>query len=318
MRFTVDRLDHLVLNVRDVEITASWYQRVLGMEREEFGRDQRTALKFGGQKINVRPVQSDPRRWPTAQTAAPGSADLCFVTAVGPEDVIEHLRACGISVSRGRSRKRARLARCAQFIAAIPTATWLRSPPTLRIDGPLRRDPYRLTRFRPVPRLRPARELDDRPYRHGLRSRRRPLPGPGRAGARWRPPACSRSAPPSSYATLCSAVLGFSGGWPPSPLAPSCRRWSPHLPSCSPRPPPSCSAKRRISRSTPRSSAGRLVLAVYFLRAWRVGGRFGRVPRARLRQPCVPSRPGGRESVGGAGLHSACPVSLRRVAPTPA
>ena len=37
MRFTIDRIDHIVLNVRDVEITAAWYQRVLGMEREEFG-----------------------------------------------------------------------------------------------------------------------------------------------------------------------------------------------------------------------------------------------------------------------------------------
>ena len=33
MRFTVDRIDHIVLNVKDVEITSAWYQRVLGMER---------------------------------------------------------------------------------------------------------------------------------------------------------------------------------------------------------------------------------------------------------------------------------------------
>ncbi len=37
MRFSVDRLDHLVLTCRDIEITAAWYQRVLGMEREAFG-----------------------------------------------------------------------------------------------------------------------------------------------------------------------------------------------------------------------------------------------------------------------------------------
>ena len=43
MRFTVDRLDHLVINCADVEITASWFQRVLGMEREEFGEQNRTA-----------------------------------------------------------------------------------------------------------------------------------------------------------------------------------------------------------------------------------------------------------------------------------
>ena len=56
MRFTVDRLDHLVLTCRDMEITASWYQRVLGMDREEFGHRGRTALRFGGQKINSTPV----------------------------------------------------------------------------------------------------------------------------------------------------------------------------------------------------------------------------------------------------------------------
>ena len=58
MRFTVDRIDHIVLNCRDVEMTASWFQRVLGMEREEFGESKRTALKFGGQKINLRPYDT--------------------------------------------------------------------------------------------------------------------------------------------------------------------------------------------------------------------------------------------------------------------
>ncbi len=101
MRFTVDRLDHLVLTCQDVEITAAWYQRVLGMEREEFGHDRRTALKFGGQKINVRPVEADPRTWLTAATALPGTQDLCFVSAVRPVDVIAHLHGCGVTVELG-------------------------------------------------------------------------------------------------------------------------------------------------------------------------------------------------------------------------
>ena len=101
MRFTVDRLDHLVLNVKDVEITASWYQRVLGMEREEFGESNRTALKFGGQKINVRPMDADLGNWPTGVNDQPGSADLCFITAVGPEDVIFHLHNCGVEILVG-------------------------------------------------------------------------------------------------------------------------------------------------------------------------------------------------------------------------
>ena len=101
MRFTIDRLDHLVINCTDVEIAASWYQRVLGMEREEFGADRRTALKFGGQKINLRPHDHDKRAWITGSNAEPGAADLCFITAVGPDEVVEHLHDCGIGVEDG-------------------------------------------------------------------------------------------------------------------------------------------------------------------------------------------------------------------------
>jgi catechol 2,3-dioxygenase-like lactoylglutathione lyase family enzyme len=105
MRFSVDRLDHLVLNVKDVDITASWYQRVLGMEREEFGAAKRTALKFGGQKINVRPADADTRGWATGVNVKVGAADLCFVTAVGPEHVVEHLRGCGVQITEGPAPK---------------------------------------------------------------------------------------------------------------------------------------------------------------------------------------------------------------------
>ena len=105
MRFTVDRLDHLVLHCRDVEITASWYQRVLGMEREEFGPQNRTALRFGGQKINVRPASATEGDWSTAELSTPGTADLCFVTAVGPEDVVRHLQECGVTVTEGPAAK---------------------------------------------------------------------------------------------------------------------------------------------------------------------------------------------------------------------
>lgn len=101
MRFTVDRLDHIVLHCNDVEITASWYQRVLGMDREEFGEGDRTALKFGGQKINLRPVDASILRWITSKKVEAGSGDLCFVTAVRPEDVLDHLRNCGVKVEQG-------------------------------------------------------------------------------------------------------------------------------------------------------------------------------------------------------------------------
>lgn len=101
MRFTIDRIDHIVLNVADIELIAAWYQRVLGMEREEFGPQRRTALKFGGQKINLRPADSDPRSWVSGVNHAPGAGDLCFITAVGPADVIAHLHDCGVAVLEG-------------------------------------------------------------------------------------------------------------------------------------------------------------------------------------------------------------------------
>ena len=101
MQFTVDRIDHIVLNVKDVEITCAWYLRVLGMDREEFGPQNRTALKFGGQKINVRPSGTDQGSWLTGPNDAPGSGDLCFVTAAPPDEVIAHLHDCGVPILNG-------------------------------------------------------------------------------------------------------------------------------------------------------------------------------------------------------------------------
>jgi catechol 2,3-dioxygenase-like lactoylglutathione lyase family enzyme len=109
MRFTIDRIDHIVLNVKDVEITAAWYQRVLGMEREDFGPNNRTALKFGGQKINVRPADHDPASWPTGLNQDAGAGDLCFITAVPPDEVIGHLHDCGVQVLQGPVERRGAL-----------------------------------------------------------------------------------------------------------------------------------------------------------------------------------------------------------------
>lgn len=101
MRFTIDRIDHIVLNVRDVEIAAAWYQRVLGMEREDFGANNRTALKFGGQKINLRPTDHDIGTWPTGVNTGAGAGDVCFITAIPPLEVIAHLHDCGVQILDG-------------------------------------------------------------------------------------------------------------------------------------------------------------------------------------------------------------------------
>ena len=125
MAFTLDRLDHVVINCRDVDITAAWYERVLGMTRETFGPEQRTCLKFGNQKFNVRPTGAV--NWTTAASELPGSLDLCFVTSAPPHEVIEHLRACGVAITQGPTPQIGELARSHRCISEIRTTTCLRS-----------------------------------------------------------------------------------------------------------------------------------------------------------------------------------------------
>jgi len=99
MRFTIDRIDHLVITCADLERTASWYQRVLGMERESFGPDRRTALRFGSQKLNLHQERAEVL--PNAAGARPGTIDICFITAIAATDVVRHLEGCGVAVELG-------------------------------------------------------------------------------------------------------------------------------------------------------------------------------------------------------------------------
>jgi catechol 2,3-dioxygenase-like lactoylglutathione lyase family enzyme len=99
MRFTVDRIDHIVVWCADLELAAAWYQRVLGMEREEYGGENRTALRFGAQKINLQ--ETGHSRLAGSDEPSPGTQEICFVVAVRPEDAIAQLHACGITVERG-------------------------------------------------------------------------------------------------------------------------------------------------------------------------------------------------------------------------
>ena len=48
----INRLDHLVLTVADLDATIAFYTRVLGMEVVTFGAGRR-ALTFGVSKINL-------------------------------------------------------------------------------------------------------------------------------------------------------------------------------------------------------------------------------------------------------------------------
>ncbi len=94
----IDNLDHLVLTVKDIETTASFYSRVLGMDVITFGGG-RKALSFGAQKINLH--QHGNEFEPKAKQPTPGSADLCFITSVRLPEVVNHLSSCNIAVIEG-------------------------------------------------------------------------------------------------------------------------------------------------------------------------------------------------------------------------
>jgi catechol 2,3-dioxygenase-like lactoylglutathione lyase family enzyme len=94
----IERLDHLVLTVADIDRTCAFYTRVLGMEVVKFG-DGRTALKFGRQKINLHPADNVPSL--VADKPTPGSADLCFIAATPLAEVIAHLENCGVPIVSG-------------------------------------------------------------------------------------------------------------------------------------------------------------------------------------------------------------------------
>jgi glyoxalase/bleomycin resistance protein/dioxygenase superfamily protein len=107
MPIKVSSLNDLVANVTDVEVSAEWYQRVLGMQRKDLdpahGKQNRISLLFGNQKINLRPVSADKEEWVTADHEEAGSEDLCFLTDTTPKEVIDHLKNCGV-IGCGRAK----------------------------------------------------------------------------------------------------------------------------------------------------------------------------------------------------------------------
>lgn len=94
----IDRLDHLVLTVKDINTTAQFYVSVLGMVKEEFGAG-RVALTYGNQKINLHQVGKEFE--PKAAYPTSGSADLCFITEVPVNAAMEHVRSKGVTIIEG-------------------------------------------------------------------------------------------------------------------------------------------------------------------------------------------------------------------------
>jgi catechol 2,3-dioxygenase-like lactoylglutathione lyase family enzyme len=94
----IDRLDHLVLTVADIDATVEFYTRVLGMKAVTFGTG-RTALAFGRSKVNLHRAGHEFE--PKAHRPTPGSADLCLIAADPLEQVIEELTAHRVPIEEG-------------------------------------------------------------------------------------------------------------------------------------------------------------------------------------------------------------------------
>ena len=100
MSFAVDRIDHLVLTVRDLAASLRFYQDVLGARvvPPYLGQGP-TAIAFGRQKINlhVKGQEFEPK----AAHPTVGAGDFCLITESPIEEIVGHLRGCGVVVELG-------------------------------------------------------------------------------------------------------------------------------------------------------------------------------------------------------------------------
>ena len=94
----INRIDHLVLTVADIDRTVDFYTRVLGMEKIEFAQG-RIALGCGEQKINLHQLGKEFE--PRAKHVTAGSADLCLIIDTPIEQTIEHLQQHGVDLIAG-------------------------------------------------------------------------------------------------------------------------------------------------------------------------------------------------------------------------
>ena len=90
--------EYVVLTVRDIPRTVQFYESVLGMVGESFGKG-RTALRFGSQKINLHEQGNECE--PKAGKPTPGSGDLCFLTDSRLEAVMKHVESKGVEIIEG-------------------------------------------------------------------------------------------------------------------------------------------------------------------------------------------------------------------------
>jgi catechol 2,3-dioxygenase-like lactoylglutathione lyase family enzyme len=104
----LEKIDHVVITVKDVKKTIDFYTNILGMKLEKFSSSLddnqfRYAVSFGSQKINIheeiKPIK------PNALNPSSGSMDICFISKNKINDWVHHLVKKGINIEIGPERK---------------------------------------------------------------------------------------------------------------------------------------------------------------------------------------------------------------------
>ena len=81
----LEKIDHVVITVKNLNKTIDFYTKILGMKLEEFAssldNDQiRYAVSFGSQKINIHEEKKPIK--PNALNPSSGSMDICFISKI--------------------------------------------------------------------------------------------------------------------------------------------------------------------------------------------------------------------------------------------
>ena len=104
----LEKIDHVVITVKDVKKTIDFYTNILGMKLEKFSSSLddnqfRYAVSFGSQKINIheeiKPIK------PNALNPSSGSMDICFISKNKINDWVHHLVEKGINIEIGPEKK---------------------------------------------------------------------------------------------------------------------------------------------------------------------------------------------------------------------
>ena len=104
----LEKIDHVVITVKNLNKTIDFYTNILGMKLEKFSSSSnnnqiRYAVSFGSQKINIH-EEKKPLK-PNALNPSSGSMDICFISQNKINDWMNHLEKKGINIEFGPEQK---------------------------------------------------------------------------------------------------------------------------------------------------------------------------------------------------------------------